>query len=99
MPAVVAPKFPKPSDDEWYKLGVAWHRQARLAEAEGCYHRALAINAHNVSARKNLAMLFEARGELDAAHAEWLRLLETARARALPAYEREARAHLGPPAR
>lgn len=96
LPVVFTAKVPKPFDDEWFKLGVAWHYTDRLDEAADCYRRALAIEPKNVSARKNLAILLDSRGQLADAEREWRLLLATARERHLPDYEREALAHLPP---
>lgn len=89
------PKFPKPFDDEWFKLGYAYHVQGKLEHAETAYRRALAINAANLSARKNLALLLEARGD-PAARAEWERLYEVARQKGATHHAEEARRRLGP---
>ena len=67
----LAPKLPKPADDEHFKLGYAWHRQGATGQAEEEYRRALEVNADNASAAKNLAVLLERMGRLEEALAQW----------------------------
>jgi tetratricopeptide (TPR) repeat protein len=94
LPVVFAAKVPKPFDDEWYKLGVAYHRQGRLTEAEHAYQQALRIEPDHLSAHKNRALLREARGDATTARAEWQAVLRIARATSRPQYVAEATEHL-----
>src|SRR5262249_22523886 len=91
---VFAPQFPKPFDDEFFKLGYAYHVQGRLPEAEQAYDRALAINPDNLSARKNRAVLLEQRSERQRAYNEWRDILERAQRLREPAYAKTAQKHL-----
>lgn len=68
------PKLPRPFDDEWFKLGYAYHLQKQLPKAADAYRKALAINGGNLSARKNLAFLLETEGRTAEARAEWQKL-------------------------
>ena len=49
----------KPFDDEYFKLGYAYHMQGDVEAAAFNYQAALAINPENISAHKNMAMLLE----------------------------------------
>jgi 4-amino-4-deoxy-L-arabinose transferase-like glycosyltransferase len=88
------PKLPKPFDDEYFKLGYAYHVQGETAAAADAYQRALEINPQSLSARKNLAVLLEQVADRDHAAQEWRALLERARAARQSAYEEVARRHL-----
>lgn len=81
IPIVFASKLPRPLDDEYFKLGYAYHVQRDLDAAEASYLRALAINEDNASAHKNLARLYEARGEIGRARAHWRRVATIGRRR------------------
>lgn len=94
LPVVFTAKVPKPFDDEWYKLGVAYHRQGRLTEAEHAYQQALRIEPDHLSAHKNRALLREALGDAAIARAEWQAVLRIARATSRPQYVAEATEHL-----
>jgi tetratricopeptide (TPR) repeat protein len=83
---VLTPKLPKAFDDEWFKLGYAYHVQGRDAEAEHAYAEALLIAPENPSALKNLAVLNESMGRPERARVLWMRLLDIATRRALPEY-------------
>lgn len=90
------PKLPTLFDDQYFKLGFAWHVQGHLPEAEDAYRNALRLTPTHLSARKNLAMLLESRGDLDGARREWEALLRVAPTQ-LPTgarYLDEAREHL-----
>jgi tetratricopeptide (TPR) repeat protein len=49
--------FPLSFDDEYFKLGYAYHVQQRTEEAKSAYKRALEINPTHPSALKNLKAL------------------------------------------
>lgn len=94
VPLVAAPKVPKPWDDEWYKLGYAYHRQGRLMAAEHAYREALRIAPDHLSAHKNLAILRETLGDTTAARREWQAVLRIATATHRANYITESTAHL-----
>jgi len=49
--------------DGWLNLGYALERQRRLADARGCYDRALALDPHLIEARFNRSMVLLAQGD------------------------------------
>ncbi len=91
LPVVLAPKLPKVFDDEWFKLGFAYHRQNQLTEAEGAYRTAIALEPSNLSAHKNLAVLRGNLGDREDSRVHWEAVLHIARARQLSSAAREAR--------
>jgi tetratricopeptide (TPR) repeat protein len=85
-----APKLSKPFDDEYFKLGYAYHRAGALAHAEASYRQALTINDNNISAHKNLAQLYQSIGRFDAAIIHWRRVRALGERGDLPHYVEEA---------
>jgi tetratricopeptide (TPR) repeat protein len=90
LPIVFWPKLPKAFDDEWFKLGYAYHVEGDVEQAEQAYLRALAINAGNISAHKNLAAIYTASAAPDRARAHWQAVWKLAERRKLPAYMQQA---------
>jgi tetratricopeptide (TPR) repeat protein len=86
-----APKLHKPFDDEYFKLGYAYHVEGDLAQAEASYQRALSINDANISAHKNLAQLYQRNGRLSDARPHWHRVHALGEQRGLPRYVQKAR--------
>lgn len=85
-----APKLPKPFDDEYFKLGYAYHVQGDLAGAEAAYLEALSIRQDNISAHKNLARLYESAGDLSLAHEHWSFVASIAAKRGQEQYRSQA---------
>lgn len=97
-----ASKLPKPYDDEYFKLGYAYHLRGSLRDAEAAYLDALAINRRNISAHKNLASLYETIGDRAGAQVHWtevLRLAEATGDRERAAVARHHLDALAPPTR
>jgi 4-amino-4-deoxy-L-arabinose transferase-like glycosyltransferase len=86
-----APKLHKPFDDEYFKLGYAYHVSGDLPQAEASYQRALSINDANISAHKNLAQLYQRNGRSSDAQPHWERVYALGEQRGLPRYVQEAR--------
>ena len=82
--------LPDGFDDQWFKLGYAYHLAGDVGSAERCYLRA----GHDLSAEKNLAMLYDQLGRSDEARATWLRLADDAHAAGDTTREALARQHL-----
>ena len=91
---VFTPKLVKPFDDEYFKLGYAYHTQAKVADAERSYLESLRINLRNISAQKNLAVLHGERGDVERARSAWERVLELASDPGHARYADEARSNL-----
>lgn len=88
------PKLDKPFDDEWFKLGFAYHQQGDLDDAASSYLEALAINGDNISAHNNLATLYQTLERRDLAEAEWLEVARIGEQRDLDEHRRRAAAAL-----
>ncbi len=59
LPMTFTRKHQRSMDDEYFKLGYAYQVQGDRTGAEVAYLKALAINADNISAHKNLGLLYE----------------------------------------
>jgi tetratricopeptide (TPR) repeat protein len=91
---VTAPaRLPQDVSDPWFKLGYAYQLDGRLDEAERCYLRALALDGENLSAEKNLAILYESLGKRARALELWQKLVPQAHAAGDVELERFAEAH------
>ncbi|HJZ85276.1 MAG TPA: glycosyltransferase family 39 protein [Polyangia bacterium] len=90
----LAPKLPKPLDDEYFKLGYAYHVQAQPEAAERAYRQALSLNPDHISAHKNLGVLYQGRGDRTRARVEWSTVARLAQATGQAAYGEDARRHL-----
>ncbi len=90
----VWPKLPKPFDDEYFKLGYAYHVQNHYAAAGDAYQKAIAINPNNISAHKNLAQLFERIGDIASAQAQWRIVGNLGQKLKRPRYTRDAETNL-----
>jgi tetratricopeptide (TPR) repeat protein len=86
--------FAERLDDEYFKLGYAYHVEGDLDAAQQAYRQALAENPENLSARGRLAQLYEQRGDLRAAVVEWVHVGRIANRLGALRYEREARDQL-----
>ena len=75
----LVPKLEKPLDDEYFKLGYAYHVQHKLPQAEQEYRTALQLNRDNASAAKNLASLLEQQGRFHDSAIQWKVVEEQAR--------------------
>ena len=81
-------------DDEYFKLGYAYHIQHNLKQAEINYKKSLAINNQFISAHKNLAMLYESIGQHQEALKHWQIVLNLAEQRKDDQYIKEAQKYL-----
>jgi tetratricopeptide (TPR) repeat protein len=69
--ATFARTLPEPIADEYFKLGYAYQIQEQPDAAERAYLSALAFDARQLSAHKNLAVLYESRGDVRRAVVHW----------------------------
>jgi Flp pilus assembly protein TadD len=60
----------------WTTLGAALADQGRLADAEEAYGRAIALDAKDAVARNGRALVWLARGKVDEARREFVKLTE-----------------------
>lgn len=90
----LAPKLPKSDDDEYWKLGLAYHLDGRLSDAEEAYRNTLALKPDHLGARRNLALLLERSDRRELARAEWQALVESAVRMGNESEAADARAHL-----
>jgi hypothetical protein len=66
------------SVESWFTLAQGFHRLKQLDEAERAYRAALHEQPTHLPSRHNLAVLYESRGEREAALMQWRSLLSTA---------------------
>lgn len=92
--ATARPLFAEFVEDEWFKLGYAHHIRGQLDAAEQAYRRALAIQPEHLSSHKNLALLFEKRGDVGKAVVHWRILHQIATRDGHDGYAGKAAEHL-----
>jgi 4-amino-4-deoxy-L-arabinose transferase-like glycosyltransferase len=90
----LAPTFAPNHDEEYFKMGYAWHVLGHLEKAKQAYFQALALNPEHISAHKNLARLYMTHGERHLAILHWRRILELANKKGLLERVHEATVNL-----
>jgi tetratricopeptide (TPR) repeat protein len=73
-----------------YNLGNFYQTLEKMEDAERCYRAAAKLDASHIDSMNNLAMILQARGEIDEAEAYYLRCVEVGFSRYRPPRHRHA---------